>query len=234
MTSQTVTASVGNNTFSKIFTVSATDGQWDGNFMLDTLSSTNLGILIPRATINHVCVQYAGGNCAWRIQDAQTLQVKRRGWGAPAGYTDSAKCMIPPYQVQPNDVLVCFPQPVDATANQSNALSWVTTSKGTELYAANDVVDSTATEIKTAVNEQSLGDSAFGSTLQSLSVQVEDAGSLTQIKIFDSAGGLIYAAYGTVRGVSAGSTSAYFNLNIPALNIAIGKGWVYKIITVTG
>jgi len=233
MTTQTVTAVVGNDSFSKVFTVSATDGQWNSNFMLDTLSSTNLGILIPRATINHVCVQYAGGNCSWIIQDAQTLLVKRRGWGAPAGYTESTACQIASYVVQPNDVLVCFPQPVDATANQSNVLAWVTTSKGIELYAGNDIVDSTATEIKTAVNSQGIGDAAFGSTLQSLSVQVEDGGSLTQIKIFDSAGGLIFAQYGTVRGITAGSTSAYFNLNIPQLNIPVGKGWIFKVITVT-
>jgi len=201
--------------------------------MLDTLSSTNLGILIPRATINHVCVQYAGGNCAWRIQDAQTLQVRRRGWAAPAGYTESTACVIQPYVVQPNDVLVCYPQAVDATANQSNVLAWVTTSKGTELYAGNDIVDSTASEILTAVNSQGIGDSAFGTTLQSLSVAVEDGGSLTQIKLFDSAGGLVYAQYGTVRGITAGSTSAYFNLNIPTLNIPIGKGWIFKVITIT-
>ena len=63
---------------SKIFTGTATDGTWSN--LQDSLSSTNLGILIPNAIINRATGVYAGGLGAFRIQDAQTLQVSRRGW----------------------------------------------------------------------------------------------------------------------------------------------------------
>ena len=54
MTTQAVKATVGSGTFSKIFTLTATDDQWDGNSLTDSISSQPLGILIPRAMINNV------------------------------------------------------------------------------------------------------------------------------------------------------------------------------------
>jgi len=52
MTTQACTAVVGNSRMSKQFAVTATDGVWDGNIMIDTVGSNPLGILIPGTTIN--------------------------------------------------------------------------------------------------------------------------------------------------------------------------------------
>jgi len=50
VTTQAVTATIGNGRMSKIFGGTVTDGVWTN--IRDTLSDTNLGILIPRAPVN--------------------------------------------------------------------------------------------------------------------------------------------------------------------------------------
>ena len=74
-----------------------------------------------------------------------------------------------------------YTQPVDSTSAKSNGLAWVTTSKGTELYEALAVADATATEVKTALQDQSFGDAAFNSTLTEFSIQVEDGADLHKV-----------------------------------------------------
>ena len=129
----------------------------------------------------------------------------------------------------PNEIVQAYTQPLDATANQSNVLAWVHTTKGTELYEAKDVVDATATEIKTALQDQSLGDAGFNSTLTGLSFQVEDGGQLFAVQIFDSAGGLVWSQSGNFRMPSAGGTSAYYNFDASGLGVQIGKGFTMKV-----
>ena len=227
MTTQACGIAVGNDSMSKVFTGTITDGVWSN--LQDSLSSTNLGILIPNATINRVVGTYAGGVGAWRIINAQTLAVSRRGWLARDGYSCYATGAIPVHRVMPNEIVQAYTQPLDATANQSNVLAWVHTSKGTELYEVKDVVDATATEIKSALQNQSLGDAGFNSTLTGLSFQVEDGGQLLMVQIFDSAGGIIWQQPGNVRMPSAGGTSAYYNFDAKGLGIPIGKGFTMKI-----
>jgi len=77
MTTQAVTATIGNGRMSKVFGGTVTDGVWTN--IRDTLSDTNLGILIPRAPVNFVQAEYAAGLMAYRIQNAQSLAVSRRG-----------------------------------------------------------------------------------------------------------------------------------------------------------
>ena len=233
MTTQAITAIVGNNSMSKSFSDTATDGQYDGNIMLDTLSNNPLGILMPGVTINHVCVAYTAGACAWRIIDSVTLQVKRMGWAALADYTDYTYCRIQPYTVQKTDTLQVFPIAVDATGEQSAVLAWVSSGTGTELYSASDIPDNVATAITTAVNQQGIGDSLFGQTLTGISVQAEDGATLKEVTITDNAGGVIYTAYGTKRGLTAGSRSNYYNINLAGLNIPVSKGFILKVKTVT-
>lgn len=233
MTTQACTAIVGNNVMAKSFGVTATDGKWDGNIMLDTLGNNPLGILIPGVTISKICVQYTAGACAWRIIDSNTMVVKRRGLGSLAGYTDNQYCDIQPYTIAKTDTLQVYPVPVDATANQTNVLAWVTSSAGTDLYYKGDVVDSTATEIKTAVNNQGVGDSIFGSRISTITIQAEDGAKVTNVELYDQSGGLVYTAYGTYRGLTAGSRSNYFNLYVNRLNLTVNKGYVLKVTTVT-
>ena len=231
MTTRTANIALGNNRMSKIFTGTATDGSWTN--LQDSLSSSNLGILIPNATINRAVGTYAGGLGAYRIINAQTLAVSRRGWLAKEGYSCYASGAITPHRVMPNEIVQAYTQPLDATANQSNVLAWVHTTKGSELYEAKDVVDATATEMKTALQDQTLGDAGFSSTLTSLSFQVEDGGQLLMVQIFDSAGGVVWSQVGNFRMPSAGGTSAYYNFDAKGLGIQIGKGFSMKVSVMT-
>jgi len=231
---QNINAIVGNGSMSKTFSkTGATDDQFDGNILTDDLSSNPLGILMPGVTIDHVCVVYAGGGCAWRIIDSVTLQVKRLGWAALDEYSEYAYCRIQPYTVQKTDTLQVYPIAVDTTANETSVLAWVSTNTGTELYTATSIPDNTATEIKTAINDQSIGDSAFGERLVGLTVQAEDSALVKEVTITDNAGGVIYTAYGMRRGLSPGSMSNYYNVNLAGLNIPIGKGFLLKVKTET-
>ena len=233
MTTQAVTAIVGNSRMSKAFSVTSTDAQWDGNIMVDDIGGNPIGILIPGTTIDKVCVQYAAGGAAWRIIDSNTMVVKRRGLGALASYTDNQYCQIEPYTIQKTDPLQVFSMAVDATANQSNVLAWIRSTAGTELYYGTDIVDATATAITTAVNQQGVGDSIFGSTIGMMTIQAEDGATITNVQLYDQAGGLVYQAYGTKRGLNPGSRSNYYNLWVGGLNLSINKGFILKTTTVS-
>ena len=233
MTTQAVVASVGNNMMSKTFSDTATDGQWDGNIMLDDLGNNPLGILMGGVTVNRVCVQYAGGACAWRIVDSVSLQVKRRGWAAKTDQSDFQYCSIMPYVIQKTDTLQVFPMAVDATSEQSSVLAWVTSQSGTELYKASDIPDNVATAITTAVNNQGIGDSIFGQNISSIMVQCEDGATLKEVTITDSSGGVIYTGYGTIRGSTAASRSNYYNVKLDGLSIPVTKGYILKVKTVS-
>ena len=218
---------------SKIFGGTVTDGVWSN--IQDTLSATNLGILIPGMPVNFVQAQYNGGLMAWRIQNAQSLQVSRRGWGALDGSSCYKSAGIPTYAITPDDMIQVYAQPVDSTSAKSNALAWVTTTKGTELYQALAIADGTATAMTTALQQQTFGDAAFNSTLTQLSICLEDGASLDKVEFIDSAGGVVLTIQGDQRipnATTGGGTSAYYNLMVPGMGLQVTKGFSMKI-TVT-
>ena len=233
MTNQAVQATISNPRMGKIFTKTATDDQWDGNTLTDSLSGQQIGILMPSTSINRVQLQYAGGLCAWRIQNAANLTFQRWGFGMKDGLACYSSSSIAPYTVNPNDILTVYPLPVDATANETNILAWVQTSKGVELFETKAAVDGVATEMKTVVNEQTLGDSMFNSTLGSIHVQAEDGATVDEIAIIDNSGGTVLTLYGGVRGASGGAMSLNLNLQADNLAVAIGKGFSLKVTTTT-
>jgi len=229
MSTQTATVGVSNNQMSKIFTATVTDGSWTN--LPDSLSSSNLGILIPNAMVNRAIGTYAGGVGAWRIINAQTLAVSRRGWMSLSGYSCYSSGAIAPHRVGANEIVQAYCQPVDTTSNKSNAIAWIHTTKGTELYEALAITDSTETEMKTALQSQSIGDAGFNSTMTGLSIQVEDGAQLISLSLYDSAGGLIWNLPANFRMPVAGGTSAYYNFKAEGLAIPIGKGFTFKITT---
>ena len=233
MTTQDIQATVSNPTMGKVFSKSATDDQWDGNTLTDTLSQQQVGILMPSTTINRVQLQYTGGLCAWRIQNAQSLTFQRYGFGMKDGFACFATSAIQPYTINPNDILTVYPLPVDADPTHTNALAWVQTTKGVELFEAKDIVNATATAMKTVVNDQSLGDSMFNSVLSSIHVQAEDNATVDQVEIIDNSGGTVLTLYGGVRGDSNGAMSLVYNLKADGLAVPIGKGFSLKITTTT-
>ena len=220
---------------SKIFTSSSsTNDVWSGNVLTDSIAGQSIGILIPNSTLTFAQAEYEAGCMAWRLQNAQSLRVSARGWGVKAGQNCMGEAGISAVRVAPNDILTVYPLPVDGTAQKSNVLAWVTTTKGTELFKGLAVADNTATALVTAVNGQGLGDAFFNSTLQSLSVQCEDGCTLDSIQIIDEMGGVVFTAQGNVRGATTpAAKSNEYNLDLPRLAINIGKGWSFKVITVS-
>ena len=229
MTTQTAAVALSNNQMSKLFVGTATDGVWTN--LQDSLSQTNLGILIPNAMINRAIGTYTGGVGAYRIINAQTLAVSRRGWLAEDGYSCYSSGAIAPHRVMPNEIVQAYTQPVDATAAKVNAIAWIHTTKGTELYQALAVEDANFTEMKTAIQSQSIGDAAFNSNMTGISIQLEDGGKLISLSLYDSAGGLIWNLPANYRMPSVGATSAYYNFKAEGLSIPIGKGFTFKITT---
>ena len=224
MTTQAVSITAGNGSMSKIFTLTATDGKWDGNVLTDSISSQSIGILIPNATLTYAQAQYEAGCMAWRLQNAQTLQVKSRGLGVLSGLECFESDGITPVVVGQNDILTVFPQPA-GSAGTTNSLAWIQTTKSTELFTATGATDNTATNMVSAVNSQSLGDLFFGSTLQRVWVQVQDGASLDRVEIVDEMGGVVMTLQGGVRGATGGSRSNQYNLYAINLGVRIGKGW---------
>jgi len=177
--------------------------------------------------------EYEAGCMAWRLQSSADLSVTAQGWGVKAGQNCVHSSQIPPVRVRPTDILSVFPLAVDGTANKTNALAWIHTTKGTELFKATAVADNTASAMTSAVNNLTLGDMFFNSRLVKFSVQLEDGATLDKVELVDDMGGVVYTAQGNVRGLSPASRSNLYNIEVNGLNIAIGKGWSFRITTVS-
>jgi hypothetical protein len=174
-------------------------------------------------------VNYAAGVCAWRLQNSQSLLVTARGFASKTLYNDYQMSRIAPVKINANDVLMVYPNIVDAQSDDSNVLAWVQTTKGELLYAVGDVADNTATEIKTAVNGLSLGSDAFGATLTRINVQSQDASKLISCQVIDNMGGVVWTGYGNVRGAYVGSSSLTSNGMFDGLKIPIQRGYSLKV-----
>ena len=235
MSTQNVSAVCGNPTMSKIFDNSASvDGQWN-NTMVDTIASQNIGILIPNTTLTYIQPSYEAGCQAWRLQNAQSLNVSAFGFGVKSGQENFSQSRINAVKVNPNDILTSYTLIVNAAPALSNALAWVTTSKGVELFSSPTagIPNGIATSLETAVNNQSLGDAFFGSRLSSIVIQLEDGALCDSIQIIDEMGGVKMSIAGGYRGLSPSSESNSYNLSVTGLNVPIGKGWSFKIIAVS-
>jgi hypothetical protein len=232
MTTQAVTVTMGNPQMSKIFGATVTDGAWSSP-LLDTISSQNIGILTPNTTYTWAQPEYAAGLMAVRIQRSDTLAVSRRMFGVKAGQNCMESSGIAPVVINPTDILTVYALPVDATANQTNCLAWITTTKGTELFGATDIVDSTDTEIKSVINNMTLGDSFFNSALRSITIQLEDGAQLVDCSIIDAQGGTQWVAQGGFRGASTSSRSNVYNLKVEGMGLNITKGYSIKVQTIT-
>jgi hypothetical protein len=233
MSTQNVSAVCGNPTMSKIFDNSASvDGQWN-NTMVDTIASQNIGILIPNTTLTYIQPSYEAGCQAWRLQNAQSLNVSAFGFGVKSGQENFSQSRINAVKVNPNDILTSYTLITNPAPALSNALAWVTTTKGSELFSSESLADSTAGELKSVVNNMTLGDQFFNSTLTSITVQMEDGALCDSIQLIDEMGGVKMSIAGGYRGLSPSSESNSYNLSVTGLNVPIGKGWSFKIIAVS-
>lgn len=233
MTTQDVQATISNPRMGKVFSKNATDDVWDGNTLTDTISGQQIGILMPGTTITQVQCQYTAGLVAWRIQNAQSLVFNRWGFGTKDGLACYHSDYVMPYSINPNDIFSVYPLPVDSATGKSNVLAWIETSKGVELFESKAVDNGVPTEMKTVVNDQTLGDSMFNSTLSSIKVQAEDGATVDEIQIIDNSGGVVLTLFGGVRGASGGAMSLTTNLKAEGLAVPIGKGFQIKVQTTT-
>ena len=232
MTTQAITACVGNGNMSRTFAATATDGQFQSNLLQDDVASTNLGLVMPNTTINNCQVEYTAGSCLWRIQSSQSLLVKRYGFATKAGQACYGSSMIPNYQVAPDDILTVYPLAENNTANKGTVVGWIETSRGFEAFGATNMTSGTATEIKTLVSEQTIGDYAFNATMTAVTLQAEDGNSIAKVEVVDQVGGVIWTAFGGPRMPAQPAKSDMFNFQAIRLNIPIIKGYSLKV-TVT-
>ena len=207
---------------SRIFTATATDQSWTNT--TDSVTTTAIGLALPNQVINFIQGTYAAGQGIYRIISSTTNAIKRIGFMSKSGYSNQAECMIPAYRIAPDDLLQVYTDIADATANQSNVLALITSSRGVEPFYANNVVDATATELKSLTSNLGIGDLLFGATVTRIAVQEEDAGFLGNITIVDAASGTQFTGYGSQRLPTAGGQS---NLTNGVFNVSIGvqKGW---------
>ena len=85
--------------------------------------------------------------------------------------------------------------------------------------------------MKTVVNEQTLGDSMFNSTLVP-SMFKQRTGQPLTIEIIDNSANVL-TLYGGVRGGSGGAMSLQYNLKADNMAVPIGKGFSLKVTTTT-
>lgn len=220
---QAVTAYVNTANNGKIFSVNADESSWD-NPMIDTIGSNDLGQVMAGSVITNLSVVYTAGTAIARIQDRNTLAVKRTVTGSKAGTTDFSQTQIQPYRVMPNDILVCYAQAKDATANQTSCLAWLTLGGQKIAFGGSDIVDATATEVKSLVNENSLG-TYYNQNLTGIEVMLEDGAALSLVTIIDPTGGTVISIPATTRDAG----HYYFNLQASGFQIPVQKGTVFKI-----
>lgn len=231
LSTQSVVAVLGNGSESYTFAATATDGTY--TVLTSDNGSSMLGVLIPNTTINFVMAQYAGGVGIWRIRDSVSNVIIAQNWMTASGYSWMPESRLKPIQIRPNYVLECWTQPADSTSNESNVLCLVTTNRGTsELFQGLNVADSTYTNITSAVQGQSLGSSLFGTTIAKMEVQVQDAGSLSAIKVVGNQGQDQWIAFGSQRGVTSGALDLQVNGRFTGLNIPVGKAFNLQLKTV--
>lgn len=225
MSTQAVEAVIGNPNMTRVFSTTATDGQY--NNLTDSVTSTALGLTMPGQSISYVCATYAAGNAIWRIISSQTNQIYRQGFASQSGYVDPAACKIAPLVVAPDMLFQVYSLAVDSTAAESNALALVQTNRGVEAFVGTNVPDSTATELTALISGLGVGDLLFGATLMNVKVQVEDSGKLTGITLLDAASGTQYTGRGSTRLPSAGGTSGQYNGDF-MFSVPLQKGWKLK------
>jgi len=230
MTTQATTSTLGNLSISRVFTNTNTDGAY-GN-TVDSVSAVSAGLSLPNVTITYVCSTMAAGCGTWRILNTTTNTIKRQGFISIAGYVDYQQCQIAPYRIQSDDVFQVFTYAIDATANQSNCIALVTSSRGREAFGATDVVDATPTAMTSLVSGLGMGDLLFGATITNVEAQVESASHLQNMKMIRADGGTQWTGFGNWRVPTAGGLSTINNGNFP-ISIPVQQGWALKCSTLT-
>ena len=121
MTTVVTSTVIGNPRMSRVFTATATDGQY--NNANDSVTSTAIGLSMPGQTISYVQASQATGLGVWRIMSSTTNQIFRQGFTAKTGFICPASSSIPPLAIASDMLFQVYTLADDATASQSNALA---------------------------------------------------------------------------------------------------------------
>ena len=96
-----------------------------------------------------------------------------------------------------------------------------------------DGADDAFNNALTAINDQTLGDAFFNSTLLAIKVQCLDTGILDRLQIVDNSGGIVMSVQGQGRGYAAGIDN-YVNAECSGLSVQVGKGFKLQIKSAQG
>ena len=230
MTTVATTAAIGNPRMSRVFSATSTDGIY--NNQNDSVTSTAIGLSMPNQTITYIQATQATGLGVWRIISSTTNQIVRQGFTSKTGYTCPASNQIAPLAIKSDYLFQVYPLADDATADESNVLALITSSRGVEAFVSLNTPDSTPTELTALISGLGVGDLLFGATMSDVAIQGEAGMFLTNITVLDAASGTVMTQTGSVRLPTAGGKSAMtngvFNMSIP-----LQKGFVLKATTVS-
>jgi hypothetical protein len=230
MTTVATSAAIGNPRMSRVFSATSTDGQY--NNQNDSVTSTAIGLSMPNQTITYIQASQATGLGIWRIISSTTNQIVRQGFTSKTGYSCPASNQIAPLAIKSDYLFQVYTLADDATADQSNVLALITSSRGVEAFTASNVDDNVATELTALISGLGVGDLLFGATMSNVAIQGEAGMFLTNITVLDAASGTVMTQTGSVRLPTAGGKSAMtngvFNMSIP-----LQKGFVLKATTVS-
>ena len=219
MTSVATSAAIGNPNMSRIFSATSTDGIY--NNQNDSVTSTAIGLSMPNQTITYVQASQATGLGIWRIISSTTNNIIRMGFTSKTGYTCPASNVIAPLAIKSDYLFQVYTLADDATADESNVLALITSSRGVEAFTASNVPDNTDTQLTALISGLGVGDLLFGATMTNVAIQGEAGMFLTNITVLDAASGTVMTQTGSVRLPTAGGKSAMtngvFNMNIPLL-----------------
>ncbi len=220
MSTVATTAVIGNPRMSRVFSATVTDSGGYTN-LDDSVTSTAIGLSMPNQTITYIQASQATGLGIWRIISSTTNQIIRQGFTAKTGYTCPASSQIAPLAIKSDYLFQVYTLADDATADESNVLALITSSRGVEAFVSLNTPDSTPTELTALISGLGVGDLLFGATMTNVAIQGEAGMFLTNITVLDAASGTVMTQSGSVRLPTAGGKSALtngvFNMNVPLL-----------------
>jgi hypothetical protein len=226
-------AAVSGPTVGKLFSLNATESVWNGNNLIDDVSSSNLGLILNGQMVNEVTMTQASGCGLFRVIDRVSQKIQRIGFTSQTMFPNPQGYSINPYQVSVNDLLQIYPVGMNATAGDSEVLCWIHTSRGPEAFSVTTAEDNTLTSMTSIQSNEELG-TYFGSTLTGFQIQCEanatNAAVLNKVSIIAPDGGVIWSCFGTLRNQG----NYYLNADVTGLNIPIVQGMKIQVAVTTG
>ena len=111
MTTQTCIAFVGNKMMSRSYSLSATDGKFEGNNLVSVNANQQLGLEQTGVNIDFLSMSYTGGGAVWRIKFKHSEN--RTIWLRFCRICMS-ETKIPNYTIKSTDLLQVYPVAVNA------------------------------------------------------------------------------------------------------------------------